>query len=157
MENRSQKWFFTFSNNPYNCFNNCMLMSIVRTVGILSIFFGLFILGIWILLFSLKEISEIRTKKTEIYFRMFADFMTIGLSIVFGLVVVIYGKWALQLVIISLSLVIYSVFNSAGFIGQKINKKKSFGYVVFLNILSAITAAVMIAVSIICLDTYTCN
>ena len=128
-----------------------------RIIGISSIVFGVFFLGIWIMIFLFKIIPEFYTRKFDIYFRMFVDFITISSSVSFGLVAIIYGKEFLYLTIISFFLVVITVFNCSEFIRSKIKKKKFTAFIILFDILIAATALLLIYLTMYCYQGNQCK
>ena len=89
-----------------------------KIISIYSIFIGVSIIGMWLLLLSDNHVIE---GKTAISFHLFSEFMAASLCIVGGVPMILGNGKAVPVNIAGLSMVIYSVLNAAGYYGEKNN------------------------------------
>ncbi|NHJ84323.1 MAG: hypothetical protein FK734_02600 [Asgard group archaeon] len=89
------------------------------TSGVYSLFVGVAIIGLWIMLILKKEIPEIKDEPITIYFHITAEMFMGVLATVSGILLIIDLPWAPFLFIISSGLCMYAVVNSAGYYAQR--------------------------------------
>ena len=75
-------------------------------------------LGMWFLLLFKREVPDLKTKPTQIFFHLAAEFLTAVVLIVGGIGFIISQPWGLAIFFIAIGMAIYSTINAAGFYGQ---------------------------------------
>jgi hypothetical protein len=75
-------------------------------------------LGMWFLLLFKREVPELKTKPTQIFFHLAAEFLTAGALIIGGIGFIVNQPWGLAIFFIAIGMAIYSTINAAGFYGQ---------------------------------------
>jgi len=75
-------------------------------------------LCMWIFLLGKKEVPELTTKPTQIYFHLIAEFLTSVMLLIGGFGLFTNQSWGTVIFYISIGMVIYSTINAAGFYGQ---------------------------------------
>jgi hypothetical protein len=104
-----------------------------KVAAFYSIFIGICISGMWIMILLNEGISE---GTIEISFHLFSEFLMAILLIIAGFDILrnrIYGK---KVFLISHSMLVYSVLNAAGYYGQRSNYIMMGMFIVFLIISS---------------------
>ena len=72
----------------------------------------------WIFLLGKREVPELTTKPTQIFFHLVAELLTSIILIVGGIGLIMNQSWGVALFFISIGMAIYSTINAAGFYGQ---------------------------------------
>jgi len=72
----------------------------------------------WIFLLGKKEVPELTTKPTQIFFHLIAELLTSIMLIIGGIGLIMDQSWGVALFFISIGMAIYSTINAAGFYGQ---------------------------------------
>jgi hypothetical protein len=72
----------------------------------------------WLFLLGKKEVPELSTKPTQIYFHLIAELLTSISLIIGGIGLIMNQSWGVALFFISIGMAIYSTINAAGFYGQ---------------------------------------
>ena len=75
-------------------------------------------LVMWFILLIKREVPELKTKPTQIFFHLTAEFITSLILIIGGLGLVMDQSWGIVVFYIAIGMVIYSTINAAGFYGQ---------------------------------------
>ncbi len=75
-------------------------------------------LGMWFLLLFKREVPELKTKPTQIYFHLIAEFLTAVFLIIGGIGFIMNQPWGVAVFFIAIGMAIYSTINAAGFYGQ---------------------------------------
>jgi len=75
-------------------------------------------LSMWIFLLGKREVPELNTKPTQIYFHLIAELLTSIALIIGGIGLILNQSWGMALFFISIGMAIYSTINAAGFYGQ---------------------------------------
>lgn len=75
-------------------------------------------LSMWIFLLGKREVPELTTKPTQIFFHLVAELLTSIALIVGGIGLIMNQFWGVALFFISIGMTIYSTINAAGFYGQ---------------------------------------
>ena len=75
-------------------------------------------LGMWFLLLFKREVPELKTKPTQIFFHLAAEFLTAVVLIIGGIGLLMNQPWGLAMFFIAIGMAIYSTINAAGFYGQ---------------------------------------
>jgi hypothetical protein len=72
----------------------------------------------WIFLLGKREVPELRTKPTQIFFHLVAELLTSITLILGGVGLFMDQPWGVALFFIAIGMAIYSTINAAGFYGQ---------------------------------------
>ena len=91
------------------------------TTSIYSIFIGISIIGLWIMLIIKKQIPELEDEPITIYFHITAEILMGLLSIFSGLIILFDISWGSLVFLISSGFCLYAVVNSAGYYAQRKN------------------------------------
>jgi len=75
-------------------------------------------LGMWFLLLIKREVPDLKTKPTQIFFHLVAEFLTAVTLIIGGIGFIMNQPWGMAIFFIAIGMVIYSTINAAGFYGQ---------------------------------------
>ena len=86
--------------------------------SIYTIIIGIAMLCMWLLLLVKKEVPELNTKPTQIFFHLVAEFLTSLMLIIGGIRFIMNQSWGVALFFIAIGMAIYSTINAAGFYGQ---------------------------------------
>jgi hypothetical protein len=86
--------------------------------SIYAIIIGIAMLLMWILLLLKREVPELNTKPTQIFFHLVAEFVTSVILIIGGIGLVMNQSWGVPFFFIAIGMAIYSTINAAGFYGQ---------------------------------------
>lgn len=95
--------------------NNIVLELIA---SLYTIIIGITMLGMWFLLLIKREVPDLKTKPTQIFFHLVAEFLTAVMLIIGGIGFIMNQPWGMALFFIAIGMVIYSTINAAGFYGQ---------------------------------------
>ena len=95
--------------------NNIVLELIA---SVYTILIGITMLGMWFLLIFKREVPELKTKPTQIFFHLSAEFLTAVALIIGGIGFIMNQPWGLAIFFIAIGMAIYSTINAAGFYGQ---------------------------------------
>ena len=72
----------------------------------------------WVFLLGKREVPELTTKPTQIFFHLVAELLTSIILIIGGIGLIMDQSWGVALFYISIGMAIYSTINAAGFYGQ---------------------------------------
>ena len=86
--------------------------------SIYTIIIGIAMLSMWLLLLMKREVPELNTKPTQIFFHLIAEFLTSIILIVGGIGLIMDQSWGVAIFFIAIGMAIYSTINAAGFYGQ---------------------------------------
>ncbi len=86
--------------------------------SVYTIIIGIAMLCMWLLLLIKREVPELNTKPTQIFFHLGAEFLTAVMLIIGGIGLLINQFWGLVIFFIAIGMAIYSTINAAGFYGQ---------------------------------------
>lgn len=75
-------------------------------------------LCMWLMLLLKKEVPELNTKPTQIFFHLIAEFLTSIMLIIGGVGLLFNQFWGIAVFFIAIGMAIYSTINAAGFYGQ---------------------------------------
>lgn len=75
-------------------------------------------LCMWFLLLIKREVPDLKTKPTQLYFHLVAEFITAIMLIVGGVGLITNQFWGEVTFFIAIGMAIYSTINAAGFYGQ---------------------------------------
>ncbi|MFX1324275.1 MAG: hypothetical protein ACFE8N_04915 [Promethearchaeota archaeon] len=93
-----------------------MVIELIASIYIIII--GVAMLCMWILLLGKREVPELNTKPTQIFFHLVAELLTAITLIIGGIGLFLNQTWGLALFFIAIGMTIYSTLNAAGFYGQ---------------------------------------
>jgi len=93
-----------------------VVIELVASIYIIII--GIAMLSMWIFLLGKREVPELTTKPTQIYFHLVAELLTSIVLIIGGIGLIMNQSWGVALFFISIGMAIYSTINAAGFYGQ---------------------------------------
>jgi len=94
-------------------------MTVIELIAsIYIIIIGMAMLSMWIFLLGKREVPELNTKPTQIYFHLIAELLTSIALIIGGIGLILNQSWGMALFFISIGMAIYSTINAAGFYGQ---------------------------------------
>ncbi|MHA1915329.1 MAG: hypothetical protein ACW990_01325 [Promethearchaeota archaeon] len=79
---------------------------------------GIAMFFMWIFLLGKREVPELTTKPTQIFFHLVAELLTSIILIIGGIGLIMDQSWGVALFYISIGMAIYSTINAAGFYGQ---------------------------------------
>ncbi|MFX0139867.1 MAG: hypothetical protein ACFFDN_39870 [Candidatus Hodarchaeota archaeon] len=86
--------------------------------SIYTILIGIAMLSMWLFLLIRKEVPELKTKPTQIFFHLTTEFLTSIILIIGGFGLMMNQSWGVAIFFIAIGMVIYSTINAAGFYGQ---------------------------------------
>jgi hypothetical protein len=86
--------------------------------SIYTIIIGIAMLCMWIFLLGKREVPDLTTKPTQIFFHLIAEFLTSIMLLVGGFGLFTDQSWGTVIFYIAIGMVIYSTINAAGFYGQ---------------------------------------
>ncbi|UCD01161.1 MAG: hypothetical protein JSV23_09800 [Promethearchaeota archaeon] len=86
--------------------------------SIYTIIIGLAMFGMWLFLLIKRKVPELKTKPTEIFFHLVAEFLTSIILIIGGIGLIMNQSWGDAIFFIAIGMAIYSTINAAGFYGQ---------------------------------------
>ena len=96
-----------------------MIIIVIEIIAsIYTIIIGIAMLCMWIFLLGKKEVPDLTTKPTQIYFHLIAEFLTSVVLLIGGFGLLTDQSWGTVIFYISIGMVIYSTINAAGFYGQ---------------------------------------
>ncbi|MFX1503837.1 MAG: hypothetical protein ACFFDH_22945 [Promethearchaeota archaeon] len=86
--------------------------------SIYIILIGITMLCMWLFLLIKREVPELKTKPTQIFFHLVAEFLTSIMLIIGGIGYLTEQSWGTAVFFIAVGMAIYSTINAAGFYGQ---------------------------------------
>ena len=96
-----------------------MIIIVIELIAsIYIIIIGIAMLSMWIFLLIKREVPELTTKPTQIFFHLVAELSTSIMLIIGGIGLIMDQSWGIPLFFISIGMAIYSTINAAGFYGQ---------------------------------------
>lgn len=123
-----------------------MIIIVIELIAsIYIIIIGISMLCMWIFLLGKREVPELTTKPTQIYFHLVAELLTSIALIIGGIGLIMNQFWGVALFFISIGMAIYSTINAAGFYGQ-LKDWPMFIILVVFTIISLIFALLIILV-----------
>ncbi len=121
-------------------------MTVIELIAsIYIIIIGIAMLSMWIFLLGKREVPELNTKPTQIYFHLIAELLTSIALIIGGIGLIMNQSWGVAIFFISIGMAIYSTINAAGFYGQ-LKDWPMFIILLVFTIISLIFAALIILV-----------
>jgi hypothetical protein len=109
-----------------------------------TILIGIAMLFMWFLLLIKREVPELTTKPTQIYFHLLAEFVTSIILIIGGIGLIMNQSWGVAIFFISIGMAIYSTINAAGFYGQLKDWPMFITLIVFTIISLLITSLIVL-------------
>ena len=120
-----------------------IVVELIASIYIIII--GIAMLCMWIFLLGKREVPELTTKPTQIYFHLVAELLTSVTLIIGGIGLILSQSWGLALFFISIGMAIYSTINAAGFYGQ-LKDWPMFIILIVFTIISLIFTALIILI-----------
>ncbi len=121
---------------------NIIVLELIASVYIILI--GIAMLCMWLLLLIKREVPDLKTKPTQIFFHLIAEFLTSIMLIIGGIGYFMNQPWGVALFFIAVGMVIYSTINAAGFYGQLKDWPMFITLIVFTFISLLITALILL-------------
>ncbi|MEE9377554.1 MAG: hypothetical protein V3V33_05915 [Candidatus Lokiarchaeia archaeon] len=121
---------------------NKIVIELIASIYIILI--GVAMLCMWLLLLLKREVPDLKTKPTQIFFHLIAEFLTSIMLIIGGLGYLMNQPWGVALFFIAVGMVIYSTINAAGFYGQLKDWPMFITLIVFTFISLLITALILL-------------
>ena len=120
-----------------------IVVELIASIYIIII--GIAMLCMWIFLLGKREVPELTTKPTQLYFQLVAELLTSVTLIIGGIGLILSQSWGFALFFISIGMAIYSTINAAGFYGQ-LKDWPMFIILIVFTIISLIFAALIILI-----------
>ena len=120
-----------------------IVIELIASIYIIII--GIAMLCMWIFLLGKREVPELTTKPTQIYFHLVAELLTSVTLIIGGIGLILSQSWGMALFFISIGMAIYSTINAAGFYGQ-LKDWPMFIILIVFTIISLIFATLIILI-----------
>ena len=121
---------------------NKIVIELVASIYIILI--GIAMLCMWLLLLIKREVPELNTKPTQIFFHLVAEFLTSIMLIIGGIGLIMNQFWGVAVFFIAIGMAIYSTINAAGFYGQLKDWPMFITLLVFTFISLLITSLILI-------------
>jgi hypothetical protein len=118
-----------------------IVIELIASIYIIII--GIAMLCMWIFLLGKKEVPELSTKPTQIYFHLVAELFTSIALIIGGIGLIMNQTWGVAIFFIAIGMAIYSTINAAGFYGQ-LKDWPMFIVLIVFTIISLIFATLII-------------
>jgi len=118
-----------------------IVIELIASIYIIII--GIAMLCMWIFLLGKKEVPELSTKPTQIYFHLVAELFTSIALIIGGIGLIMNQTWGVAIFFIAIGMAIYSIINAAGFYGQ-LKDWPMFIVLIVFTIISLIFATLII-------------
>lgn len=112
--------------------------------SIYTILIGIAMFCMWLLLLIKKEVPELSTKPTQLYFHLIAEFITSIILIIGGIGLIMNQSWGVAIFFIAIGMAIYSTINAAGFYGQLKDWPMFITLIVFTIISLLITSLIVL-------------
>ena len=93
-----------------------IVIELIASIYIIII--GIAMLSMWLFLLIKREVPELKTKPTQIFFHLAAEFLTSVILIIGGIGLIMNQSWGVTIFFIAIGMAIYSTINAAGFYGQ---------------------------------------
>jgi peptidoglycan/LPS O-acetylase OafA/YrhL len=106
-------------------------------VSIFLIAIGFLIIGMWSALLLGKKVDDLETNRLGIIHHIVAEFITGMLLIMAGASSILDSRWSLEISLVALGMLLYTVINSSGYYAQRGEKAMVFMFV-FLGVLTII-------------------
>ncbi|MFX1378430.1 MAG: hypothetical protein ACFFA4_05000 [Promethearchaeota archaeon] len=121
---------------------NKIVFELIASIYVIII--GITMLCMWFLLIMKREVPELKTKPTQIYFHLIAEFLTSIALIIGGIGLIMNQFWGIAVFFIAIGMAIYSTINAAGFYGQLKDWPMFITLLVFTFISLIITSLILI-------------
>ena len=121
---------------------NKIVIELIASIYIIII--GIALLCMWLLLLIKREVPELNTKPTQIFFHLVAEFLTSIMLIIGGIGLIMNQFWGVAVFFIAIGMAIYSTINAAGFYGQLKDWPMFITLLVFTFISLLITSLILI-------------
>ena len=79
-----------------------------------AIFVGLFLIGQWAFYLAKKQVSEFKSEPVRTLFHLVAEFLTAAALVTGGCGLLTDSTWGLQVFLVSMGMLLYTVINSPG-------------------------------------------
>ena len=119
-----------------------IVLELIASIYIILI--GIAMLCMWLLLLIKREVPDLKTKPTQIFFHLIAEFLTSIMLIIGGIGYLMNQPWGVALFFIAVGMVIYSTINAAGFYGQLKDWPMFITLIVFTFISLLITSVIVL-------------
>jgi len=106
-----------------------------KIISVYSIFLGLSVIGLWIMILKSGQISE---GKKEMVFHLFSEFLMACLCILSGIKLLLRHNSAILVNVLAHGMVIYSVLNAAGYYGEKGSMPMTIMFLILFILSSAV-------------------
>ena len=120
-----------------------IVIELIASIYIIII--GIAMLSMWIFLLGKREVPELSTKPTQIYFHLVAELFTSVALIIGGIGLIMNQPWGMAIFFIAIGMAIYSTINAAGFYGQ-LKDWPMFIVLIVFTIISLIFATLIILI-----------
>jgi len=94
-------------------------MKFRKLASIYSLFMGISMISIWIMFYFTDEIPELQTKPIELGMHVAAEILTALLLIIGAIGLLTNKKWSLNIHLISIGMLIYTLIMSPGYFLQR--------------------------------------
>lgn len=121
---------------------NKIVIELIASIYIIII--GIALLCMWFLLLIKREVPELNTKPTQIFFHLVAEFLTSIMLIIGGIGLIMNQFWGVAVFFIAIGMAIYSTINAAGFYGQLKDWPMFITLLVFTFISLLVTSLILI-------------
>jgi hypothetical protein len=95
-----------------------VIIVIELIASIYAMIIGIAMFCMWIFLLGKREVPELTTKPTQIFFHLTAELLTSIILVIGGIGLILDQSWGVPLFFISIGMALYSTINAAGFYGQ---------------------------------------
>ena len=96
-------------------------MKLKPIAAVYSIVVGLAIIIAWILLLNTGQVPELQTTPIAIIFHITAEFITAILLLIGGIGLMLNHRWAFNIHLVSMGMLIYAIVNATGYYVQNGN------------------------------------
>ena len=94
-------------------------MKLIKLAATYSIFVGISMIGVWVMLFFSNEIPELSTTPIAISMHIAAEIVTAILLIVGGIGLLLKKIWGFQTYMFSMGMLVYTLIQSPGHYAEK--------------------------------------
>ena len=92
------------------------MIELIASIYIILI--GIAMISMWFFLLIKRKVPDLKTKPTQIFFHLIAEFLTSIMLIIGGIGYLMNQPWGVAIFFIAIGMAIYSTINAAGFYGQ---------------------------------------
>ncbi|NVM36571.1 MAG: hypothetical protein HWN81_13325 [Candidatus Lokiarchaeota archaeon] len=118
------------------------MIELIASIYIILI--GIAMLCMWFLLLLKREVPDLKTKPTQIFFHLIAEFLTSIMLIIGGIGYIMNQPWGVAIFFIAVGMAIYSTINAAGFYGELKDWPMFITLIVFTFISLLITSLIVL-------------